>query len=140
MLDRPFAHRGPEIAEQADQLVRRTLFDVKRQATWIDHSLGPDPADPVNRAEGLGLGLGIPRESIREPAPHVDEQHAAIGILEHVGDPHVMSRACEEVRVNGAKCGTVANQLVAHDLVEHVLGREKTVLEFWSERAASDSE
>jgi len=94
-------------------------------------------ADAVDPAEDIRLGELRGRATDLVPTSGVDDEHAAVRILQHVGRAEVGLVRGEEVRVPGAEGRAVGDQLVADDLAGIEVADEQVALEARPERVAA---
>ena len=102
-LGRAILHVRPRVVEQADQFGRRHRRQVQLFAARIGRAPRRLAADAVHAALHLRFGVLRQRAAVDEPRAGVEDQQAAVGVLENIRRMEIRIGRREEVGVLRAK-------------------------------------
>ncbi len=128
LLHSPIAHRVARIVEQRNQLSRFQQRPRQLQATRVVDRAGVGLAHAVDRPLDFRLGDLGGRAADAEPTAGVDDDQAAIGILENVGRVEVLVVGGEEIFGLDFEARAGALENVPLNAMAIELGREEIVV------------
>ena len=137
LSDRAVPHLRARVVQQFRQFDGRRIRPVDLRPSRVLGLRHVPPTDPVNAPLDVRLGDLRGRAADAEPAAGVDDQQAAVGVLQDVGRVEIGVAAGEEVLVARAEGRAVAREDVAHHLMGVEVAAEEVVAVFGAEPVAA---
>ena len=117
-MNRPVLNGRPVIVEQFRKLARCHRAPGESEAARIGHSRRALTANAVDRPEHLGGGELRGGTTQLVPRARVDDEEAAVGILEHVGRMEIAAARHDEIGIVALERGAAGLQRVARHFLQ----------------------